>query len=100
MIRAECIADEPLPTIVVEDDGQGIAFDSLAARAGVDPSDVRKAREILFTAGVSTKGAVSDVAGRGIGLSAVRADLSVIGWVIEVDASRRTGASFVIRPRT
>ncbi|KYF68905.1 HAMP domain-containing protein [Sorangium cellulosum] len=100
VIRATCIEDQPLPTIVVEDDGQGIDFDALAASAGVDPSDLRETRELLFAPGVSTKGDVSDLAGRGVGLSAVRADLLSVGWLIEVDASRRTGTAFVIRPRT
>ncbi|WP_242515958.1 HAMP domain-containing protein [Sorangium cellulosum] len=97
VIRAVCIDDAPLPTIVVEDDGKGVDFDSLAARAGVDPSDLRRARELLFAPGVSTQGDVSDLAGRGVGLAAVRADLASIGWSIEVDASRRSGAAFVIR---
>ncbi|KYF87236.1 histidine kinase [Sorangium cellulosum] len=100
VIRAICIEDQPLPTIVVEDDGQGIDLDALATSAGVDPSDLRRARELLFTPGVSTKGDVSDMAGRGVGLAAVRADLLSVGWLIEVDASRRIGAAFVIRPCT
>ncbi|MGK3996915.1 HAMP domain-containing protein [Sorangium sp. So ce1024] len=99
VIRATCIEDRPLPTIVVEDDGQGVDFSALAARAGVDPSDLRLARELLFAPGVSTRGDVSDLAGRGVGLSAVRADLLSVGWLIEVDTSRQTGTAFVIRPR-
>ncbi|KYF58897.1 histidine kinase [Sorangium cellulosum] len=99
VIRATCIDDRPLPTIVVEDDGQGVDFNALAARAGVDPSDLRAARELLFAPGVSTVGDVSDLAGRGVGLSAVRADLLSVGWLIEVDTSRKTGTAFVIRPR-
>ncbi|WP_438018319.1 HAMP domain-containing protein [Sorangium sp. So ce315] len=99
VIRATCIEDRPLPTIVVEDDGQGIDFNALAARAGVDPSDLLGARELLFAPGVSTMGDVSDLAGRGVGLSAVRADLLSVGWLIEVDTSRQTGTAFVIRPR-
>ncbi|WP_437799716.1 HAMP domain-containing protein [Sorangium sp. So ce693] len=99
VIRASCIEDRPLPTLLVEDDGQGIDFDALATRAGVDPKDLRRTHELLFTPGVSTKGDVSDLAGRGVGLSAVRADLLSVGWLIEVDASRRTGTAFVIRPQ-
>ncbi|WP_437578418.1 HAMP domain-containing protein [Sorangium sp. So ce887] len=98
VIRAVCIEDRPLPTIVVEDDGRGVDLEALAASAGVDPTDLRRARELLFAPGVSTKGDVSDLAGRGVGLSAVRADLLSVGWLIEVDASRRTGTAFVIRP--
>ncbi|WP_437636596.1 HAMP domain-containing protein [Sorangium sp. So ce854] len=99
VIRATCVDDRPLPTIVVEDDGQGVDFNALAARAGVDPSDLRAARELLFAPGVSTMGDVSDLAGRGVGLSAVRADLLSVGWLIEVDTSRKTGTAFVLRPR-
>jgi chemotaxis protein histidine kinase CheA len=99
VIRASCVEDRPLPTLLVEDDGQGIDFDALATSAGVDPKDLGRTRELLFTPGVSTKGDVSDLAGRGIGLSAVRADLLSVGWLIEVDASRQTGAAFVIRPQ-
>ncbi|WP_437815352.1 HAMP domain-containing protein [Sorangium sp. So ce1078] len=99
VIRAACIDDEPLPTIVVEDDGRGIDLHALAASAGVDPADLPRARELLFAPGVSTKGDVSDLAGRGVGLSAVRADLLSVGWLIEVDASREAGTAFVIRAR-
>jgi chemotaxis protein histidine kinase CheA len=98
VIRAICVEDRPLPTLIVEDDGQGIDFGALATSAGVDPKDLRQTRELLFAPGVSTKGDVSDLAGRGVGLSAVRADLLSVGWLIEVDASRRTGTAFVIRP--
>ncbi|AGP34050.1 HAMP domain-containing protein [Sorangium cellulosum] len=99
VIRAVCAEAQPLPTIVVEDDGRGLDLPALAARAGVDPTDLRRARELPFAPGVSTKGDVSDLAGRGVGLSAVRADLLSVGWLIEVDASRRAGTAFVIRPR-
>lgn len=100
VIRATCLEDEPLPTIVVEDDGKGVDFETLAARTGVDPADLRAVHELLFAPGVSTQGDVSDLAGRGVGLSAVRADLASVGWSIEVDATRRCGTAFVIRPGT
>jgi two-component system chemotaxis sensor kinase CheA len=98
-VIATCMQENNTPVVVVEDDGSGIDFDSLAARAGIDPADLLSARELLFTSGVSTANDVSELAGRGVGLAAVRSELSAIGWTIDVDSARRTGSAFIIRPR-
>ena len=90
--------DGPLPIVVVEDDGRGVNFDSLALRAGLSSSNMTAALELLFAPGISTISEVTELAGRGVGLSAVRAELGKLGWIIDIDASRRTGAAFVIRP--
>jgi chemotaxis protein histidine kinase CheA len=97
VIRVTCLDERSFPVVVVEDDGRGIDFDSLAARAGVDPSDITQTRALLFTAGLTSSPEVTDLAGRGMGLCAVRSELANLGWTIEVDASRRLGTAFVIR---
>jgi chemotaxis protein histidine kinase CheA len=97
LICARCIEGRPWPLIVIEDDGKGIDFDVLAARSGLSGSDVAQTRQLIFEPGFSTAAAVSELAGRGVGLSAVRAELAALGWTIDVDSTRRTGAAFVIR---
>ncbi|HYO94570.1 MAG TPA: HAMP domain-containing protein, partial [Polyangiaceae bacterium] len=97
LIRARCIEARPWPLIVIEDDGRGIEFDVLAARAGLSGSDLAQTRQLIFEPRFSTATAVSELAGRGVGLSAVRTELATIGWTIDVDSTRRAGAAFVIR---
>ncbi len=97
-IRAICMGDGSVPIVVVEDDGRGVDFDSLASRAGLSSTNMMAARELLFAPGVSTISDATELAGRGMGLSAVRAELGKLGWVIDIDASRRAGTAFVIRP--
>jgi chemosensory pili system protein ChpA (sensor histidine kinase/response regulator) len=85
----------------VADDGAGLNLEHIRARAralqliGPDsrPSDAELTRYI-FAPGFSTASAVSELAGRGVGLDAVRADVAAMGGRIEVDARAGEGACF------
>jgi two-component system chemotaxis sensor kinase CheA len=92
--------------LAVADDGRGIDADRVAAVArerGVDLSgrsddDVRYA---IFSSGLSTATAVSNVSGRGVGLDVVRAVLERIRGRVEVRSEVGAGAEFrIIVPMT
>jgi two-component system chemotaxis sensor kinase CheA len=70
------------PEITVEDDGAGLDRGEIARRTtmtqGMDLA------EIIFKPGFSTSAAAGGLAGRGVGLGAVRAELASVGYEIKV----------------
>lgn len=90
--------------IEVADDGAGIdpqAIRRLAVGRGVIDAeaaaglDDAAAAELVFARGFSTAGQVSDVAGRGVGMDAVRETLAGLGGRVELD--NRPGAGLTVR---
>lgn len=96
------------PVIVVEDDGAGIDLERVVARAralglvdetsgdGV-PAD---ASELVFQPGLSTRDASDGLAGRGIGLDAVRAYVREAGYTVHFVTEKGNGTKFVIEPNS
>ena len=91
------------PVIVVEDDGAGIDLEQIVARArslglvdesagAADPVD------LVFLPGVSTRDASDGLAGRGIGLDAVRAYVREAGFAVRFVSEKGHGTKFVIEP--
>lgn len=83
--------------IEVVDDGCGIDWGALAARAqerGLAATTDAERVAILFADGVSTKTTATMVSGRGIGLAAARAACSRLGGAIEVDSAVGFGCTF------
>lgn len=80
----------------ISDDGRGVDWARVAAKAAArglphaTPADLRDA---LFADGLSTADAVTDVSGRGVGMSAIRAEVEALGGVIEVDSVRGQGTT-------
>jgi two-component system chemotaxis sensor kinase CheA len=73
--------------IEVSDDGRGLALQKLRGKIGIkssQPSTDRDTAEIIFGAGVSTVEEVTTLAGRGMGLSAVREMCNNIGATISL----------------
>jgi chemotaxis protein histidine kinase CheA len=93
------------PTVVVEDDGRGLdaaAINERAAQLGVAiggpaGSEISK---LVFVAGLSTAREAGALAGRGVGLGAVREDLDRAGYRIEVASKAHEFTRFTLRPRT
>jgi two-component system, chemotaxis family, sensor kinase CheA len=83
--------------IEVIDDGRGIDWQRLKERAAAKglaaetPADLTAA---LFADGVSTSAAVTEVSGRGVGLSAVRQACEEIDGTIAVQSERGQGTRF------
>jgi HAMP domain-containing protein/HPt (histidine-containing phosphotransfer) domain-containing protein len=90
------------PVIVVEDDGAGIDLERVVARAralGLVTGDAQPdPAELVFLPGLSTRDASGGLAGRGIGLDAVRAYVREAGYAVSVLTERGHGTKFVIEP--
>jgi chemosensory pili system protein ChpA (sensor histidine kinase/response regulator) len=92
--------------IEVEDDGRGIDYERV--RQGVIDSGAvspiaaaelgeRELREFLFRPGFSTAASTSELAGRGVGLDVVRANVHALNGEIEVRSEKGRGACFTVK---
>jgi len=92
--------------IEVEDDGRGIDYDSVRRRliesgsvspvAAAELSE-RELREYLFRPGFSTASSTSELAGRGVGLDVVRANVHALNGEIEIHSELGRGACFTVK---
>ena len=98
-------ADDQHLTVVVQDDGPGIDWARLKAKAeeqglavGDNPADVEA---LLFASGVSAKQEVTELSGRGVGMGAVRDACHALGGRVEVysQPGRGTRFSFILPRR-
>jgi HAMP domain-containing protein/HPt (histidine-containing phosphotransfer) domain-containing protein len=97
VVRLEAREGPAGPEITVEDDGAGLDLRRLEERA-VALGAQGSGADLVFTPGLSTLDTASLLAGRGVGLSAVRADLAAIGYAITVTFETGKYTRFVIRP--
>jgi len=86
--------------IEASDDGKGIDIDKLVAKAisaGVVTADqadrMPRSRQLdlIFSPGLSTASAVTDISGRGVGMDVVRANIERIGGTVEIDSRMGLG---------
>ena len=92
--------------IEVEDDGRGIDYDGvrqsviesggLSSIAAAELSE-RELREFLFRPGFSTAPSTSELAGRGVGLDVVRANVHALNGEIEIRSEAGRGACFTVK---
>jgi methyl-accepting chemotaxis protein len=94
-LRCEAATDGREPVLVVGDDGRGIEHHGLLAEAARQ----HRPLENLGYLSLSTQSNPGDLAGRGVGLSAVEADLARVGYAVSVAARDGGGTRFEIRPR-
>ena len=101
VVRVAASAGQIGPTITVHDDGQGFDAERIAAAAitvGAQ-TEGRSAMDLAFTSGVSTKAAaLGELAGRGVGLGAVRSELQEVGYAVEIESQRGVGTTVTLRP--
>jgi chemosensory pili system protein ChpA (sensor histidine kinase/response regulator) len=92
--------------IEVEDDGHGIAYDRVRQSAvdrGLVSTETastlteRELREMLFHPGFSTAPMKTELAGRGVGLDVVRANLNLLNGEIEIHSNAGTGTKFILK---
>jgi len=104
IIRVGAVADpspDVGPIITVEDDGRGLDVEGIALRAsqlGMRVRDRMNMGELVFAPGLSTVQSAGRLAGRGVGLGAVRADLEQVGYSIGVWSERGRFTRFVLKP--
>ena len=86
-------------SITIEDDGAGIDWDQLSAKAA-EINWPRRDRaglvELLFRGGVSTHFEVTDTSGRGVGLSALKAAADRIGAAVTISSERGRGTRLTV----
>jgi chemosensory pili system protein ChpA (sensor histidine kinase/response regulator) len=92
--------------IEVEDDGGGINYErvkqsaierGLVSEETADRLTERDLREILFHPGFSTASAKTELAGRGVGLDVVRANLNALNGEIEIESTSGKGTKFTLK---
>jgi chemosensory pili system protein ChpA (sensor histidine kinase/response regulator) len=92
--------------IEVEDDGRGIDYErvkqSAIERGLVSPETAdrlteRDLREMLFHPGFSTAPVKTELAGRGVGLDVVRANLSALNGEIDIQSTSGAGTKFTLK---
>jgi chemosensory pili system protein ChpA (sensor histidine kinase/response regulator) len=89
--------------LVVADDGGGIDLERLRAKAearglldaAVQPG-AAELMQLIFVSGLSTADAVTELAGRGIGMDVVKNEITAIGGRIEVASERSQGTTFTV----
>jgi two-component system chemotaxis sensor kinase CheA len=84
--------------VTVEDDGPGVDWDKLRARAdqlGIAGVELMDREALMFLEGVSSKATVDEMSGRGVGMTAVREVCERLGGTIEV--SSKSGVGTCIR---
>lgn len=88
--------------IAVRDDGCGLSRNNLlrAARSGdLDVSDDMPDKDVwqlVFVPGISTAMTVTQIAGRGIGMDAVRSNIAALGGSVTIDSSPGAGTTVTI----
>ncbi len=89
------------------DDGRGLDMPKLCARAaalrqaenddGAAAEQVVADDALIFMRGLSTREQLTELAGRGIGMDAVRAAVQALGGAIQVSSEAGQGCSFTLR---
>jgi len=85
--------------IAVADDGRGVDWERLRAKAfarGLPVSSRRDLVDALFADGVSTRDAVTEVSGRGVGMSAVREAVARLGGSVDVVSNPGQGTAVIL----
>ncbi|NOT15173.1 MAG: response regulator [Methylotenera sp.] len=90
-------------SLVVVDDGMGVNLDKVKQKAiskglfseNQELTD-QSLMEVIFESGFSTADVITQVAGRGVGLDAVRSDIAALGGRIDVSNVVGAGAMFNI----
>jgi len=104
MLRVRVAETSGAIEISIEDDGRGIDLAAVRAK-GIERGllDAKRATEatdaelieLVFQPGFSTKGAVTDLSGRGVGMDAVRSALARVGGSVRIKA-RETGTTVTL----
>ncbi|MBW2464352.1 MAG: chemotaxis protein CheA, partial [Deltaproteobacteria bacterium] len=91
--------------IEVEDDGAGISAEKIfetAVRRGLVSEEAREELseedifDFIFTAGFTTRSAITDLSGRGVGMDVVKTNISRLGGVVDVASETGIGTKFTI----
>lgn len=103
LVRVRCGLRDDRLTLEIDDDGRGVSYDEVLARAldvglvAPGTTDVRERwLELVCQPGFSTRREASDVSGRGVGLDAVRAAITDVGGTLTARTARGVGTTWTI----
>ena len=103
-IEVQLTREGPQLVIELRDDGRGLDIDAIRAKAierGLMPADAevdeRSVAQFIFEPGFSTAREVTQVAGRGVGMDVVAAEVKQLGGTLELGSEQGRGTRFVIR---
>ena len=91
--------------ITIEDDGAGINLEKVVSKALENSVITQKEADLMndedkamliFSAGLSTADAVSDVSGRGVGMDVVMNNITSLGGSISIETKKDKGSKFTI----
>jgi chemosensory pili system protein ChpA (sensor histidine kinase/response regulator) len=89
--------------IILADDGAGLDLQQLRSKAvekGLLAADrelsVPEQNQLVFLTGLSTAGAVTELAGRGVGMDVVRAEIAAVNGRIDIASTRGAGTTFTL----
>ena len=91
--------------IEIEDDGGGIdtvrLLDASVRRGVISAEDARtisraEILNLIFIPGISTKGELSEISGRGVGMDVVKTNISKLGGVIDVQSEQGIGTKMTV----
>jgi two-component system chemotaxis sensor kinase CheA len=84
--------------IEVRDDGKGLDAEKLVQRAkekGLIPQDANltaeEAHQLIFAPGFSTKEAVTDISGRGVGMDVVKTNIAALQGQLSIETTKGQG---------
>jgi len=102
-IRIEVSQEGNEVRLTISDDGAGLDLAGIRAKAlalgALKPNDTPSDAEVadlIFLQGLSTAQALTQVAGRGIGMDVVRTETAALGGRVEVDFTPGKGSRFTI----
>jgi HAMP domain-containing protein/HPt (histidine-containing phosphotransfer) domain-containing protein len=102
-LTLRALADASRVVVEVGDDGRGIHWERVAAAAaarGLPHTTHAELEAALFSEGMSTRSAVTEISGRGVGMPALLAATHEIGADLGLETSRGNGTTLrVVWPR-
>ena len=86
--------------IAATDDGRGIDVEAVRRRAvergllaATDELSRKELLDLVFAPGLSTRGEVTETSGRGVGMDVVRANITALGGVVDLDSTPGRGTT-------
>ncbi len=92
--------------IALSDDGQGLDLDrigevaierGLMSREAYQSSSIQEKAQLIFRPGFSTAKAVSEISGRGFGMSSLQESVQLLGGMVQVSTVQGVGCRFEIQ---
>ena len=92
--------------ISVEDDGRGIDPETIKRQAlekkMISAAEMEKMRsaealQLIFQSGLSTSREITDISGRGVGMSVVKTAIEALNGTVEVQSEPGRGSRFILR---